>query len=60
MNRAAFKVMSYFASQRGQGLAEYALIIGFVVICVVMALSVIPEPINEILANVAEALGVTP
>jgi|GEM_PF-6030354 Flp pilus assembly pilin Flp len=60
MIKAAFKVKKTITSQRGQGLTEYALIIGFVAICVMMALSVIPEPISEIIAAVAEALGISP
>lgn len=54
------KRMLRMKDKKGQGLVEYALIIGAVALVVVLALSAIPGPINDILAVVTDALGIAP
>lgn len=47
-------------SRKGQGMTEYALIIGFVALLLVSVLSLLHDPITRILAAANEALGIGP
>lgn len=46
--------------KEGQGMVEYALIIGFIALMIVGALRLIPQPLEEIFGDIAEALGGSP
>ena len=58
MKNVVYTMIQHVKGRKGQGMAEYALIIGLVAICLVLALSSIPDPIAKILAVVAETLGI--
>ncbi len=60
MKNAVCTAALYFKSRKGQGLAEYALIIGFIAISLVSLLRLVPEPITKILTAIADALKITP
>lgn len=46
--------------KKGQGMVEYALIIGFIALLVIGALKLIPQPLEDILGDIAAALGAPP
>lgn len=46
--------------RKGQGLVEYALIIGFIALLLVAVIRLIPQPLEEIFEGAATALGVPP
>ncbi len=60
MKNAVCTVALYVKSRKGQGLAEYALIIGLIAISLVSLLRLVPEPITKILTAIADALKITP
>lgn len=43
--------------KNGQGLVEYAFVIGFIALILVAALRLIPQPVEQIFEQVANALG---
>lgn len=45
-----------FASKKGQGLVEYGLILGVIAVIVVVALTVLRDPLEGIFENVGEFL----
>lgn len=45
-----------FASKKGQGLVEYGLILGVIAVIVVVALTVLREPLEGIFENVGNFL----
>jgi pilus assembly protein Flp/PilA len=49
-------VVSFFRSEKGQGLAEYALILALIAILAIAALGVLSGAINGILSKVGAAL----
>lgn len=46
--------------RKGQGLVEYAFVIGFIALLLVAALRLIPQPLEVIFEEVATALGTPP
>ncbi len=46
--------------RKGQGLVEYAFIIGFIALLLVAALRLIPQPLVSIFEEAAAALGASP
>ena len=58
MDRRMLSLMHYGKSKKGQGLVEYALIIGCVALCVVMVLRELPEPIMAIFTKILETLSI--
>ena len=49
-------LFSFFKSEKGQGLAEYALILALIAILAISALGVLSGTINGILSKVGAAL----
>jgi pilus assembly protein Flp/PilA len=49
-------LFSFFRSEKGQGLAEYALILALIAILAIAALGVLSGAINGILSRVGAAL----
>ncbi len=60
MKNAVCAAALYVKSRKGQGLVEYALIIGLIAISIVSILRLVPGPITKILTAIAEALKITP
>ena len=46
--------------RKGQGMVEYALIIGFIAILLVAVIRLVPQPLEELFEEVATALGTPP
>lgn len=59
MKNIACSIVDPVKDKKGQGMVEYALILGFVALCVVLALGSIPEPLSRILSVVTETLGLS-
>jgi len=53
------KLQSPKRHRKGQGLVEYAFIIGFIALLLIAVIRLIPQPLGEIFVKVAEALGGT-
>lgn len=49
-------IHSFFASERGQGLVEYALIIALIAIVVIASLSFVATKLNSTLNNVGSSM----
>ncbi|MCX7773017.1 MAG: Flp family type IVb pilin [Clostridia bacterium] len=60
MRQTLYRFINLVNKRKGQGLVEYAFIICFVALALVVALSLIHEPITGIFAKVADQLGGTP
>ena len=48
----------YLGNKKGQGMVEYALIIGLVAVVLVVALGVLSGGIGDLFTSIGEALGV--
>lgn len=51
------KLQSQKRHRKGQGLVEYAFIIGFIALLLIAVIRLIPQPLGEIFEQVTEALG---
>ncbi len=51
------RIQSKKRQRKGQGLVEYAFVIGFIALLLVAALRLIPQPLEVIFEEVATALG---
>ena len=60
MMNLKMKLAQLFRHLKGQGMVEYALILGLVALILITVLRLIPQPVREIFQGVANALGETP
>jgi pilus assembly protein Flp/PilA len=57
MPKLCWKVRGFLVSEKGQDLAEYALLVGLIAIVVIMAVTVLGENLSIVFRRVGYAIG---
>lgn len=54
------RVRNFFSDERGQSLAEYALILALIAITLILAVTTLSDQLQELLKRIGDQLGAVP